>query len=101
MLLHEGRGENGDAILQPKTVHEMRKDNLSIMDAKTADNEKGKMDLLTFWPNCGFGLGVTTLTKQGLENSYPNKAAHMLTGGWSGAAGTHFYIDSGNELIVV
>ena len=84
MLL--GMGElDGTRILGRKTVELMTTNQLS--DAQLP------MDLLG--PGWGFGLGIRVLVDLGQCQVLGSKGEH----GWSGAAGTHYWIDPQEEII--
>lgn len=81
MLLNEGRGENGSIILKPETVEKMR----------TAWVNEDIMPHYERW-----GLGVRVVT----ADDYP---FGLIKGcyGWSGAWGTHFWVDPINRVTAI
>lgn len=79
MLLHEGMSDGG-RILQPQWIRQMAQAQLSP-------------ELMS--PDVNQGLGVRTITGDG----YPWLPVGSF--GWSGAYGTHFWVDPANEIIAV
>lgn len=77
MLLNKGVSVNGSRILSEKTLSAM-----STPQFEVSDNQ--------WW-----GLGVRVIT----DNSYPYLPKGSF--GWSGAYGTHFWVDPENEIIAV
>ncbi len=78
MLLNGGKAEDGTVILSEKTLKLM---STPVPDDKRADN--------TLW-----GLGVRVIVKPG--NTLP-----VGSFGWSGAYGTHFWVDPVNKVTAV
>ncbi len=78
MLLNGGKAEDGTVILSEKTLKLM---STPVPDDKRADN--------TLW-----GLGVRVIVKPG--NTLP-----VGCFGWSGAYGSHFWIDPVNKIAAV
>jgi CubicO group peptidase (beta-lactamase class C family) len=80
MLLNKGKTENGTVILKEKTFNQLC----------TPQVPKEVMPGEERW-----GLGVRVIT----EESYPTLAVGSF--GWSGAYGSHFWIDPSNNLFAV
>ena len=78
MLLNGGKADNGTVVLSEKTLKLM---STPVLDDKRSDN--------TLW-----GLGVRVIVKPG--NTLP-----VGCFGWSGAYGTHFWIDPVNKVAAV
>ncbi len=78
MLLNGGRAEDGTVILSEETLRLM---STPVPDEKRADD--------TLW-----GLGVRVIVKPG--NTLP-----VGCFGWSGAYGSHFWIDPVNKVVAV
>lgn len=81
MLLHYGLGENGVRILSEESVRKMQTPYVpeAIM--------KG---------NCRWGLGVRVVTSADYENGLP-----IGSWGWSGAYGSHFWVDPENKITAI
>jgi len=84
MLLNEGELD-GARILEPETVREMQVPQLSA--DKTAN----------VGPTETWGLGMRVITAEQSENQPMPKGCF----GWSGAYGTHFWVDPSNKLTAV
>ena len=80
MLLNKGKTENGTVILKEKTFNQLC----------TPQVSKEVMPGEERW-----GLGVRVIT----EESYPTLAVGSF--GWSGAYGSHFWIDPENKIFAV
>ncbi|MDQ3104147.1 MAG: beta-lactamase family protein [Actinomycetota bacterium] len=76
MLAADGR-HNGDEILEPGLLHEMRSDQVQT-EAKTPDSF-----FPGFWDGMGWGYGVAVQTSGDRAGSY----------GWSGGLGTDVFVD--------
>lgn len=86
-MMRRGGSLDGKRILSPKTIQFMTQDHLSGMDIPSPYETKG----------FGFGLGFhieKSATSSGLLNSEG-------TYSWGGAAGTIFWIDPVEEIVVV
>ena len=81
MLLNEGMGENG-RVLSPEMVAEMYKTYVAANSANKVRN--------TDW-----GLAVRVIT----DDSYGNLPAGCY--GWSGAYGSHYWVDPANKITAV
>ncbi len=78
MLLNSGKAEDGTVILSEKTLKLM---STPVLDDKRSDN--------TLW-----GLGVRVIVK-------PRNTLPVGCFGWSGAYGSHFWIDPVNKVAAV
>ncbi len=83
LVLANGGISNGKRLLGPQTVSWMTADHLGAIPG--------------FAPGQGFGLGVAVRTKVG-EANLPGSVGEY---GWSGYAGTLFWIDPKQDLIVI
>lgn len=83
MLLGEGFYQ-GRQLLRPETVKKMRTPQLPF-------------DIPGRGPGEIWGLSMRVITEE--ENPFPHPAAHSF--GWSGAWGTHFWVDPDNCLTAV
>jgi CubicO group peptidase (beta-lactamase class C family) len=92
MLLNGGE-LNGVRILGPESVKMMTANHLS--DALMATDWLGSDTLLPH--GLGFGYDVAVITDPALADSPCGKGAYF----WSGAAGTWFWIDPADDVIVV
>ena len=80
MLLGEGQGTNGARILEPELVRQMRTP--AIPEQVMPGNQR-------------WGLSMRVITK----DSYKRLPTNSY--GWSGAYGTHFWVDPDNKITAV
>ena len=90
MLLNDG-AINGVRLLAPNTVAMMRHDQIG--------NTPNARRIPPTMPGegVGFGLGVGTITDQGLSGGSLPQGSYY----WGGAAGTFFWVDPQNDLTAV
>ena len=90
MLLNDG-ARNGVRLLAPNTVAMMRHDQIG--------NTPNARRIPPTMPGegVGFGLGVGTITDQGLSGGSLPQGSYY----WGGAAGTFFWVDPQNDLTAV
>lgn len=89
LMLRNGGELGGRRILGPRTVEFMTSDHLGSAIARTPLYLPG--------PGYGFGLGFAVRTATG-EASAPGAPGEFY---WGGAAGTYFWVDPRNDLVVV
>ncbi len=90
MLLNNGELD-GQRLLAPNTVKMMRQDHIG--------KSRALVRYTSTMPNdgIGFGLGFGVIKKQGLSQLPMPEESYF----WGGAAGTLFWIDPKNEMIVL
>jgi CubicO group peptidase (beta-lactamase class C family) len=86
-MLANGGELNGRRILSPRTVEQMGSNHVGDLFAKTGTGGKGM----------GFGLGVRVV----MDRAEANSAVGNGSFGWSGAFGTHFWVDRKDQLAAV
>jgi CubicO group peptidase (beta-lactamase class C family) len=90
MLLNDGELD-GQRLLAPNTIKMMRQDHIG--------KSRARVRYTSTMPNdgIGFGLGFGMIKKQGLSQLPMPEESYF----WGGAAGTLFWIDPKNEMIVL
>ena len=83
MLANNGEF-NGTRILSPRSVELMRA-------VHVPDTLPGRT------PGAGWGLAVRVVTDNALRDTYLSKGSF----GWSGASGTHFWVDPDAHIVAV
>ena len=86
MLLNGGE-LNGTRILSPQTIRYMSRDHLGPIGFPSQEGPSG----------LGFGLGFAVVTDPAAVGYVSSEGAYF----WSGAAGTQFWIDPKEDLVVV
>ena len=86
-MLANGGELNGHRILSPRTVDQMGSNHVGDLFEKTATGGKGM----------GFGLSVRVV----MDRAEANSAVGNGSFGWSGAFGTHFWVDRKDQLAAV
>ncbi len=86
-MLANGGELNGHRILSPRTVDQMASNHVGDLFEKTATGGKGM----------GFGLSVRVV----MDRAEANSAVGNGSFGWSGAFGTHFWVDRKDQLAAV
>ena len=86
-MLANGGELNGHRFLSPRTVEQMGSNHVGDLFAKTTTGGKGM----------GFGLGVRVV----IDRAEAGSALGNGSFGWSGAFGTHFWVDRKDQLAAV
>jgi CubicO group peptidase (beta-lactamase class C family) len=86
-MLANGGELNGHRILSPRTVDQMASNHVGDLFEKSATGGKGM----------GFGLSVRVV----MDRAEANSAVANGSFGWSGAFGTHFWVDRKDQLAAI
>jgi CubicO group peptidase (beta-lactamase class C family) len=86
-MLANGGELNGHRFLSPRTVERMASNHVGDLFEKTATGGKGM----------GFGLSVRVV----VDRAEANSALANGSFGWSGAFGTHFWVDRKDQLTAI
>jgi CubicO group peptidase (beta-lactamase class C family) len=86
-MLANGGDWNGHRLLSPQTVDRMASNHVGDLFERTTTGGKGM----------GFGLSVRVV----LDRAAANSAAGNGSFGWSGAFGTHFWVDRKDQLAAI
>ena len=86
-MLANGGELNGHRVLGPRTVEQMGSNHVGDLFAKTTTGGRGM----------GFGLGVRVV----IDRAEAGSALGNGSFGWSGAFGTHFWVDRKDQLAAV
>lgn len=86
-MLANGGEWNGHRFLSPRTVERMASNQVGDLFEKTTTGGKGM----------GFGLSVRVV----MDRAQANSALENGSFGWSGAFGTHFWVDRHDQLAAV
>lgn len=96
-MLRGGGSLDGVRILSPKTVQFMTMDHLPAFVGAAGSGERPTVNVSTFRGGFGFGLGfgiVTDVTALGVMGSVGEYS-------WGGAAGTIFWVDPVEDIVVI
>jgi CubicO group peptidase (beta-lactamase class C family) len=86
-MLANGGELNGRRILSPRTVEQMASNHVGDLYEKSGGGNRGQ----------GFGLSVRVM----MDRAEANAAIGNGSFGWSGAFGTHFWVDRKDQLAAV
>jgi CubicO group peptidase (beta-lactamase class C family) len=96
-MLRNGGELGGVRILSPRTVDFMTRNHLSGSRVESVTVESPTVNMPTGVPGSGFGLGFGVYPG-------PIESGSLVSGGtyyWDGAAGTIFWVDPAEDLIVI
>ena len=96
-MLRNGGELDGVRILSPKTVDFLRRDHLHATSRIIREGGEDAQQLLAAIPGHGFGLGFGVVTDTASAAVLGSEGEYF----WGGAAGTAFWIDPVEELVVV
>ena len=96
-MLRNGGTFNDVRILSPKTIAYMTQNHLSATVQATGSGESPTMNLGTTLNGMGFGLGFGIVTSP-VQTGVLSSAGEYF---WGGAAGTIFWIDPVEDIVVI
>ena len=96
-MLRNGGELNGVRLLSPKTVDFLRRDHLSATSRLLREGGPDALQLRSAARGMGFGLGFGIVTDSASAGVLSSEGEYY----WGGAAGTAFWIDPVEELVVI
>jgi CubicO group peptidase (beta-lactamase class C family) len=96
-MLRRGGELNGARILGPKTVELMTRNHLPALVEPTGTGERPGLGTLGGFTGSGFGLGFGVVTDVPASRVIGSEGEYS----WGGAAGTIFWVDPVEDLVVV
>lgn len=96
-MLRNGGELDGVRLLSPKTIQYMVQDHLPAALSADGSGESPGLGIGSYNTGIGFGLGVGVVTDPAAAGVIASKGQYS----WGGAAGTIFWIDPVEDLVVV
>ena len=96
-MLRNGGELDGVRILSPKTIDYMRQDHSMATSSEMREGDDVVIRLMDEAPGLGFGLGFGVVTDAARSQVMRSESEYY----WGGAAGTDFWIDPVEEIVVV